>query len=301
MKASTFIETKKKTILTILVIYLICFAFRALEYFVIRTDQTFLGEAFIHKLIGIGVLIFAIKFFHFTFAEVGFKTGKAFYDILKGLAFGIGTFVIAYGVELIIVAAQGELKGLELYVTAYSVNGNIGHQTDFYFFIICILGNVINVLMEEGVFRGLFQRMLNSHFKFVVAAIIASILFGVWHIMAPLRNFIDGNQSLGGFIGESCLLIGTSALVGFKFAMMGKLTGNLYMAMGDHFVNNTIINILHVVSKTEADTYQVIRITIAQSLSFTVVLIWFLIVYFKKRKENTQVEQVEQIEEENKD
>ena len=284
MNTSNLINTKKKTLITILVIYFLCFAFRALEYFVIRTDQTFFGEAFIHKLIGIGILVAAIRFFHFTFAEVGFKTGKAFYDILKGLAFGIATFVIAYGVELIIVAAQGELKGLELYVTAYSVDGNIGHQTDFYFFIICIVGNIINVLMEEGVFRGLFQKMLNNHYKFIIAAIIASLLFGFWHIMSPLRNFIDGDQSLGGFIGQSCMLIGTSALVGFKFAMMGKLTGNLYMAMGDHFVNNTIINILHVVSTTEeADNLQFIRITIAQSLSFTIVLIWYLINYLKNR------------------
>lgn len=284
MNTSNLINTKKKTLITILVIYFLCFAFRALEYFVIRTDQTFFGEAFIHKLIGIGILVAAIRFFHFTFAEVGFKTGKAFYDILKGLAFGIATFVIAYGVELIIVAAQGELKGLELYVTAYSVDGNIGHQTDFYFFIICIVGNIINVLMEEGVFRGLFQKMLNNHYKFIIAAIIASLLFGFWHIMSPLRNFIDGDQSLGGFIGQSCMLIGTSALVGFKFAMMGKLTGNLYMAMGDHFINNTIINILHVVSTTEeADNLQFIRITIAQSLSFTIVLIWYLINYLKNR------------------
>ena len=286
MDLTRLINTKWKTILTILVIYLICFAFRALEYFVIRTDQTFLGEAFIHKLIGIGFLILAIKVFRYSFAEVGFKTGKAFYDILKGLAFGIATFFIAYGVELIIVASTGNLKGLELYVSAYSVDGNIGHQTDFYFFIICIAGNIINVLMEEGVFRGLFQRMLNSHYKFVVAAIIASVLFGMWHIMSPLRNYLDGNQSLGGFIAQSCLLIGTSALVGFKFAMMGKLTGNLYMAMGDHFVNNTIVNILHVVSNSEADQFQVIRITIAQSLSFTVILIWYLIVYFKNRKQD---------------
>ena len=293
MNASRYIDTKKKTIIAILIIYFLCFAFRALEYFVFRTDQTFLGEAFIHKLIGIGILIAAVKFFQFSFADIGFKTGKAFLDILKGLGFGLATFAIAYGVELIIVGASGELKDLELYVTAYSVNGNIGHQTDFYFFIICVIGNIINVLMEEGVFRGLFQKMLGNHYKFVIAAVIASLLFGLWHIMGPLRNYIDGNQSIGGFIAESCLLIGTSALVGFKFAMMGKLTGNLYMAMGDHFVNNTIINILHVVSTDEADQLQTIRITIAQSLSFTVILIWYLIVYFKNRKQK-QEEQIEE-------
>lgn len=296
MDTTRFINTKWKSIITILIIYSLCFIFRAIEYFVIRTDETFIGEAFIHKLLGIGILILAIKIFHFSFAEVGFKTGVAFYDILKGLAFGIATFIIAYGVEIIIVAASGNLDGLQFYVTAYSVNGNIGHQTDFYFFIICIVGNIINVLMEEGVFRGLFQRILNSHFKFIIAAIIASVLFGFWHIMSPLRNYIDGNQSLGGFIAESCLLIGTSALVGFKFAMMGKLTGNLYMAMGDHFVNNTIINILHVVSTNGADSLQVVRISIAQSISFSVVLAWYLIVYFKNRNKTVEEKVIEEVE-----
>ena len=284
MKRSTLIETKTKTLLMVLAIYFICFAFRALEYFVIRTDQTFFGEAFIHKLVGIGILIGAVFLFDYKFKDIGFKTGKPFLDILKGLAFGIGIFVLAYGIEIIILAAQGNFKALELYVSAYSVNGNFGQRTDFIFFLICIVGNVINVVMEEGVFRGLFQKMLGDKYSFIIAAIIASALFGVWHIMSPLRSYIDGDMSLGGFIANSAMLIGTSALVGFKFAMMGKLTGNLYMAMGDHFVNNTIVNILHVASQDKADQLMTIRITIAQSVSFTIVLIWYLIVHFKNKK-----------------
>lgn len=299
MKESELINTKTKTVLAVLAIYFICFAFRALEYFIIRTDQTFFGESFIHKLIGIGILIGAVFLFHYKFKDIGFKTGKAFLDILKGLAFGIGVFVFAYGVEIIILAAQNDFKGLELYVSAYSVNGNFGKRTDFIFFLICIIGNVINVVMEEGIFRGLFQKMLGDKFKFVIAAIIASALFGVWHIMSPLRSFMDGDMSVSGFIANTFMLIGTSALVGFKFAMIGKLTGNLYMAMGDHFVNNTIVNILHVISSEESDRLMTIRITIAQSVSFTIVLIWFLIVYFrnKKAKENVVVEEPEVSEE----
>ena len=294
MNESKLLNTKLKTILAVLIIYVICFAFRALEYFVIRTDQTFFGEAFIHKLIGIGLLVAAIFVFRYKFSDVGFKTGKSFLDILKGLAFGIVVFIIAYGVEIIILAASNNLQAVELYVTAYSVDaGEEVKRTGFIFFLICVIGNIINVLMEEGVFRGLFQKMLSDKYKFVIAGIIASILFGLWHIMAPLRSFIDGNKSAGGFIGESAMLIGTSALVGFKFAMMGKMTGNLYMGMGDHFVNNTIVNILHVINKeNEADNLMVIRISIAQSVSFTAVLIWFIIDYIKKKKANqAQIEQ----------
>ena len=294
MNESKLLNTKLKTILAVLIIYVICFAFRALEYFVIRTDQTFFGEAFIHKLIGIGLLVAAIFVFRYKFSDVGFKTGKSFLDILKGLAFGIVVFIIAYGVEIIILAASNNLQAVELYVTAYSVDaGEEVKRTGFIFFLICVIGNIINVLMEEGVFRGLFQKMLSDKYKFVIAGIIASLLFGLWHIMAPLRSFIDGNKSAGGFIGESAMLIGTSALVGFKFAMMGKMTGNLYMGMGDHFVNNTIVNMLHVINKeNEADNLMVIRISIAQSVSFTAVLIWFIIDYIKKKKANqAQIEQ----------
>ena len=295
MNESKLLNTKLKTILAVLIIYLICFAFRALEYFVIRTDRTFFGEAFIHKLIGIGLLVTAIFVFRYKFSDVGFKTSKSFLDILKGLAFGIVVFIIAYGVEIVILAASNNLQAVELYVTAYSVDaGEEVKRTGFIFFLICVIGNIINVLMEEGVFRGLFQKMLSDKYKFVIAGIIASILFGLWHIMAPLRSFIDGNKSAGGFVGESMMLIGTSALVGFKFAMMGKMTGNLYMGMGDHFVNNTIVNILHVINKeNETDNLMVIRISIAQSVSFTAVLIWFIIDLIKKKKASqAQIEQI---------
>ena len=293
MEESKLINTKTKTILAVLIIYFLCFGFRALEYFVLRTDQTFFGEAFIHKLIGIGVLVGCVFLFRYKFKDIGLKTGKAFLDILKGLVFGIAVFTLAYGVEAIILASQKNLQGLSLYVSTYSVNGNFGNRTEFIFFLICIIGNVINVLMEEGIFRGLFQKMLSDKYKWVVAALISSALFGVWHIMSPIRSFVDGDMTVGGFIGQTCMLVGTSALVGFKFAMMGKLTGNLYMAMGDHFVNNTIVNILHVLDKEEADHLMTIRITIAQSVSFTAVLIWFLIIYFKnkKKQQNEVVEE----------
>lgn len=262
-------------------IYGMCFMFRVLEYFVLRTDQTVLGEAVVHKLIGIAVLFVCIKLCHFELSDIGFVNSRVIYNLLKGLAFGIGVFFIAYSAEILILVTQGNFKALNLYVSAYSVDGNIGNQTAFIFFVMCIIGNIINVVMEEGMFRGLFQKILEKKYSFVIAVVIASALFGLWHIMSPLRSYCDGTMSTGGFVANSVMLITTSALVGFKFAMMTKLTGNLYMAMGDHFVNNTIVNVLHVISDTGADQLQVVRISIAQSVSFVIVLVWYLL----KKKE----------------
>ena len=277
------INTKRKVLSVVLIIYLICFVFRILEYFILRTDRTFWGEAFIHKLIGIAVLFVVIKHFDFTFKEIGFAKGKTILCISKGLAFGLVIFVLAYSAEILVLALHGNFKTLALYVSAYSVDGNIGHQTALVFFAICIIGNIINVVMEEGMFRGLFPKLLEHKYTFIISAVIASVLFGMWHIMAPIRDYYDGTMSMSGFIANSVMLVITSALVGFKFAMITKLTGNLYMAMGDHFVNNTIVNILHVISITGTDELMILRISIAQSVSFIIVLIWYFVARHKKR------------------
>lgn len=169
-------------------------------------------------------------------------------------------------------------------MTAYAIEGNIGYQTALIFFVICIVGNIINVVMEEGMFRGLFQQILQKRYSFLLSAVFASCLFGLWHIIAPIRNYYDGISSMGGFLANAAMLVITSGLVGFKFAIMTRMTGSLYMATGDHFVNNTIVNILHVVSNAGADELQFVRIAIAQTLSFIIVLICYL----KKRKKGFQ-------------
>lgn len=275
---------KRKRILSAVVfIYFLCFIVRFLEYFILRTDETFWGEAFVHKLIGIVILFIAVRYYNFKFAEIGFARNQILYRLLEGLAFGLFVFIPAYLVEIIIAVMQGRFETLDLYVSAYSVNGTIGNQTGFLFFVICIIGNIINVLMEESIFRGLFQKILEKKHSFAVSATIASGLFGLWHIMAPVRSYYDGTMSYKGFVANAILLVVTSSLVGFKFALMTKLTNSLYMAMGHHFINNAVVNMLHVVSSTGTDEFMVVRITIAQTVSFVTILVWYIFVRRKQQ------------------
>lgn len=268
----------KNPLLSVFAIYAICFFFRFIEYFFIQTDRSFWGEAFIHKLAGIVVLCVTVKVFSLRVQEIGFIKRDIIKRTLQGLAFGLAVFIVAYGVEFALVALPGGQPALRLYVSSYAVDGNIGNQTGLLFFAVCIFGNIINVVMEEGMFRGLFQKLLEQKYKFIASAIIGSVLFGVWHVIAPIRQFAEGG-SLGGMLANIAMLVITSALVGFQFALMTKMTGSLYMAMGAHFVNNTIVNILHLVSDTGADELMFVRISIAQMLSFVVVLI----VYIRKK------------------
>lgn len=276
------IQKKQKVWSVVFTVYLICFAFRLLEYFVLRTDKTVIGEAVVHKILGIGVLFLAMRMVQKSGNEIGLWGKRFWNNVFKGLGFGIATFVLAYGVEVVLQVIKGNFGSLQVYVSTYAVDGNEGNRTAWIFFLICILGNIINVLMEEGIFRGLFGKVLERKYSVLVSAIFASVLFGVWHVVGPVRNYCDGTMSMGGMIANSLMLVMTSALVGFKFALLTKLTGNLAMAMGDHFVNNTIVNLLHVVSKTGADELMTVRLTIAQSVSCVVVLVYYLLKYRKK-------------------
>lgn len=276
-------EEYRLQIQLVLVIYLICFILRIAEYLILRTDQTFWGESFVHKLLGLMLLIPALHFYGLNSKQIGFGTKGLFPYASLGLIWGSLFFALAYLIEITLLLSQGNLLGLDFYVSAYSVNGNIGQQRGFLFLLICLVGNLINVLMEEGIFRGLFQKVFERKYSFLKAAFFSNLLFGFWHIMGPFRSFLDGEMSLTGFWINSLILILTSFLIGFQFALMTKMTGSLYMGMAVHFVNNTVVNLLHVLSKGGVDQLLSLRITVAQTLSFLVLLIVYQI---RKRSRN---------------
>lgn len=266
----------KNPLLLVLGIYGLCFLFRWMEYFIIRTDKTFLGEAILHKLAGIVILCISAKLLSSNLEYIGFVKSKILKNISRGLLLGISVFAVGYGAEILLTLSQGRFQSLQLYVSSYAIDRNIGNQTGMIFFIICVAGNIVNVLMEEGIFRGLFQKILQAKYSFETAVMAASLLFGLWHIIGPIRDYIDGTATMRSMAANIVMLVITSTLAGIKFAMLTKLTGSLYMAMGDHFLNNTIVNVLHVVSFTGADELMTVRISIAQTVSFLAVLLFYI-------------------------
>lgn len=274
---------KNRPVWSCIIICLLCGAVRWIEYFVIRTDETAFSENFLHKIFGIAVLAVVLHVLRDSWKGVGFAKEKAASDILKGFLLGGCCFAVAYGVECLALYRINGNVALSLYVSGFSLNGKAEAQGGVLFLLLCIICNIINVWMEEGVFRGLFMKLLSEKVSFVRAASVIALLFGIWHWVMPLRDYLEGRTSPANLLvmGMGYLLL--AGMMSIKWSLLYRMTGTLWMGLGDHLFNNVVVtNLLHVISNNEADSMQIVRIMIGQILSFSVVML-----YYRKKRERT--------------
>ena len=254
-------------------IFTLCLSVRFVEYFLIETDKTAIGENVLHKAVGIILLALVLKRVNLSWSDIGFHRNGFVSSILKGLLLGSVCFIISYGLELAIFILQGNPAHLEMYISSFSLTGSQIKNTDFIFFLLCVLFNVMNVWMEEGVFRGLFMKMFSETKPFMKANYISAFLFGVWHIVMPIRSYINGEMSFAVMVLMGIGYMILAGIMGIKWGLLYRITGNLWAGLGDHLFNNTIAtNMLHVVSLKSADELQIVRIMAAQIISFAIVL-----------------------------
>lgn len=268
---------KNNSIRSSLLIFMVLLIVHAFEAIYLRLDETVVSENFINKLVGIIVLFSILRSLKWKWSDIGFSINGFGKSILIGLSLATCTFFAAYTIEIFILKGQGHQVSINIFTTGFSLVGATAIHTGIGYILMCIFFNIINVVMEEGIFRGLIPEIVNIDHSMKTAILFQSLLFGVWHIITPLHNFIDGDLKIAGFLGLSVGYVILAGLMGIKWSLLYKITGNLYAGMIDHFFNNCIAsNLLHVSTESGIDEMMIIRVVIAQILSFIIVFIAFL-------------------------
>lgn len=269
-------KIRKHPVIACWLIFMICAVARIVEYFFIRTDESFLAENFIHKIFGVFLLFVILSISKMKWKDIGFVNDHAIGNCGKGILLGSVCFAVAYGIECLILYITNQNVELEFYVSGFLLNGDTEKQTGILFVLICIAFNIINVWMEEGIFRGLFAKFLEN-ISYIKVVFLIAFLFGVWHWVMPFRDYLEGKSSLPTLWIMGIGYIVLAGIMSIKWSLLYKLTGSLWMGLGDHLFNNVIVtNLVHVISNNEADGMQIVRILIGQLISFTIVLLFYI-------------------------
>jgi hypothetical protein len=115
--------------------------------------------------------------------------------------------------------------------------------------------------------------------------LLQALLFGIWHVVTPVHNLFDGDIDLVGCIALSIGYIILAGIMGVKWALLYSMTGSLYAGMADHFFNNCVAtNLLHLSTESGTDELMIVRVLIAQLLSFGIIMLLF----WKRKKRNVR-------------
>ena len=269
------LQIERNTIRNSIVIFLICLCVHTFEVLFIRTDETIFAECFINKAVGIILLYAVLKILKWHWSDIGFHKEKLFINVFKGFGLCLVFYSIAFIIEFAVLDVQGTPAHMEFFVTGFSLTGNTVKHTGIVFILMCIGFNIINVWMEEGLFRGFFITYISREHSKNTALFVAALLFGVWHLVTPFRSLLDGDMSVGVFAAMSIGYVILSALMGVKWGLLYQLSGTIWIGLADHFFNNCIVtNLLHVVTSSGVDELQIIRVLIGELTSVIAVVIY---------------------------
>jgi len=266
-------KSKKKALEIILAVFVLCSIIKYIEFLVIKTDQTILSENILCKLFIIVVLFIALAKLGWSWRKIGFCTKGLLKNAALGLLLGASTFFLSYLTEYLVLTAMGRTPHIQFFITNFALtNQNIGGAS-FGVVAICIVGNVVNVWAEEGLFRGLFFQMAKTSFTERQSNFIQSLLFGLWHVVTVIVWLLEGSINIPAacFMAVGYILL--SGVLAYEWGLCIALTGTIWAGAFEHFFNNFITNSLHMVTDTGIDEMQILRIVLSNILSLTFVLL----------------------------
>ena len=263
----------RRTISVISVMFVLLMIVRVIEIVFVKTDQTWVGENILHKICCILLIWIALDMLKLHWSDLGFSKKGVFTGLKYGLALGISTFFLSYAAEFIVLFVMGKHPSLRFYITNFSLTQIHTNGSSLSAVTVCMIGNIVNVYAEEGLFRGLFYKIGIQYYSQKTANIIQALLFGIWHITNIINPLLDGsmNIAMAVFMGIGYILL--SGILAYEWGMCAALSGTLWIGAAEHLFNNFISNSLHTVTETGADELMIIRITLSNILSLLFVLV----------------------------
>ncbi|MFX1572508.1 MAG: lysostaphin resistance A-like protein [Promethearchaeota archaeon] len=236
-------------ITVLMIITLLCLIFRLLDTFVLPITEL-VGELIFSKSLGLILIVFYLWSINRKPKAIGIHRSNL------GQSFAIGFLLAAImlGVYYILTLVVNSISGIEGGLEFAPTDPKTGLRGDYYFALWLLFGNIVNVLMEEGLFRGLMTRKFLDKMSFWRTNILQAFLFGIWHITWPIKDFIDGETSFGGFILQSIIQTLSPFLIALIWGYMFFKTASLIGPLISHYLWNSTLNVILFIATSGEDT-----------------------------------------------
>jgi membrane protease YdiL (CAAX protease family) len=234
---------------------------RVLDIFVLRLDER-LGEILLSKALGFALVIAYVWWAGRRVAAIGLHARRLGPALALGAGLTGAAFIVAVAVQLLTLEPGATLA-------VHAVDPKTGLAGGAAFAGLLILGNVVNSFMEEGLFRGVMLTHFLQRWRFGAANLLQAALFAAWHLVWPLKAYLNGESSAAGAAAQAGLLLLGTFVAGLVYGYLFRRTDSLWAPWIAHFVNNTILNLVQVQGPTgELQPAMVMSVVVVIALAF---------------------------------
>ena len=235
--------SENRPVAAALILVLIAYVIRILDIFVIRSQEWF-GEQVVNKVLGLVLVLSYVWIVKQNFGAIGLHSRHWLTSVALGLVFmAVGVFCGYLG-EWLFLKFSGAFPDLFFGLTSHPLFPEESGASGLLLVMILILGNVVNSFMEEGLFRGIVITHLGSRMSLLRANLLQASLFGLWHIVLPIQDYLNGNSDLVMTIINSLGYILLGAMIGFVWGTFYQKTNSLWASWSAHTLNNTTQNFI---------------------------------------------------------
>ena len=263
-----------------ILLFVIIFVIRMIEIFVLRLDEIW-GEIFVSKFLGFLIIIGYLYMVKRKPSDIGLHLHNLLKSMSIALIIMTLSISLSYLAEWIYLAGRGMQPSLLFAPLSYALEAEYAMKGGLLFGFWLFFGNLVNSLMEEGLFRGVMITHFRVNLSFWKANFLQAFLFGIWHIVWPIKSYIMEQMSAQEAIFTSVGYILSSGLIALVWGYLFLKTGSLWTPWFAHTMSNSVMNLLHTVTAQGFDTGFLLRMSILPfiALSTLPIIDWMAKIY----------------------
>jgi uncharacterized protein len=224
-----------------LVLLAIALLLKIADIFILRLHEVW-GEILLSKALGFLAIVGYLWFTRQGLRTIGWHARHLGRSVLISVVVTAFALFAAYSSEYAYLSLQGQQPTLMMMAQSHSVVPNLLFKGGIAFGLWLILGNCVNSLMEEGLFRGVMISHFAARMPLSLANMLQALLFGLWHIVWPWYYLITGKMNANQAIAVAIVYVITAGLTGLFWGYLFIKTNNLWSSWISHTINNSVFN-----------------------------------------------------------